>query len=261
MPSISLTALLHIARAGLLSQQTGIDATANNIANINTTGYKFNRTEFHELLNEQLQAPPADSNRTSGQAAGTLLTATQTIFTQGQIQSSEQPWDMAIEGDGFFPVQRPDGSIAYTRDGSFRLDGEGHLTTARGYLLSPTITIPPDALESVVTSDGRVMVRRTGQTEPQTIATISLARFANSSGLEKTADNLYQATDASGQAQVGQPGQTGLGQIIGHALEGSNVDLSQQMVELINGQRAYTLMVRAMETSNEMLGLVNQMRL
>lgn len=260
MPSISLTALLHVARSGLLSQQTGIDATSNNIANINTTGYKYNRAEFHELLNEQLQAPPTGSNRTSGQAAGTLLTATQTIFAQGQIQSSEQPWDMAIEGDGFFQVQRPDGSIAYTRDGSFRLDGEGRLTTANGYLLSPTITIPPDARESVVTSDGQVMVRRQDQTEPQTIANISLAHFANSTGLEKTTDNLYQPTDASGQAQVGQPGKTGLGQIISHALEGSNVDLSQQMVDLINGQRAYTLMVRTLESTNEMLGLVNQMR-
>jgi flagellar basal-body rod protein FlgG len=244
----------------LLSQQVGIDIVANNIANINTTGYKYNRAEFHELLNAQLQTPPADSNRTAGQAAGTLLAATQRIFSQGEIQMSEQPWDMAIEGDGFFQIQRPDGSLAYTRDGSFRLDGEGRLTTADGFLLSPPITLPPDMEEAMVNSDGRVMVRRKDQTEPQAIGTITLARFANFAGLNKIGDNLYQPTDVSGAPQVGQPGQNGLGQIISHALEGSNVDLSQQMVDLISAQRAYTLMVRAMETSNEMLGLVNQMR-
>jgi flagellar basal-body rod protein FlgG len=260
MPSVSLTTLLHIARSGLLSQQLGIDTVANNIANINTTGYKYNRAEFHELLNAQLQAPPADSNRTAGQAAGTLLAATQKIFSQGEIQMTEQPWDMAIEGDGFYQVQRPDGSIAYTRDGSFYLDGEGRLTTADGFLLSPTITLPPDMEEAMVDLHGNVMVRRKGQTEPQTIGAITLARFANFAGLNKIGDNLYQSTDASGTPQVGQPGQNGLGQIISHALEGSNVDLSQQMVDLISAQRAYSLMVRAMETSNEMLGLVNQMR-
>jgi flagellar basal-body rod protein FlgG len=260
MPSVSLTTLLHIARSGLLSQQIGIDTVANNIANINTTGYKYNRAEFKELLNKQLQNVPADSNRVSGQAEGTLLGATQRIFSQGEIQMSNQPWDMAIEGDGFFQVQRPDGSIAYTRDGSFRLDGEGHLTNADGLLLSPSITLPPDMEEALVDSNGRVMVRRKGQTQPEALATVTLARFANFAGLTKIGDNLYQSTDVSGQPQVGQPGQNGLGKIISHALEGSNVDLSQQMVDLISAQRAYTLMVRAMETSDEMLGLVNQMR-
>ncbi|MCL4294697.1 MAG: flagellar basal-body rod protein FlgG [Anaerolineae bacterium] len=260
MPSISLTSLLHIARSGLLSQQIGIDTVANNIANLNTTGYKYNRAEFHELLNAQLQAPPAGSNRPAGQADGTLLAATQRIFSQGEIQTSDQPWDMAIEGDGFFPIQQPDGSVAYTRDGSFRLDGEGRLTTADGFLLLPVITLPPDMEEAMVNSNGEIMVRRKSQTEPQAIATINLARFANFAGLNKIGDNLYQPTDVSGPAQAGQPGQNGLGKIISHALEGSNVDLSQQMVDLISAQRAYTLMVRAMETSNEMLGLVNQMR-
>ena len=260
MPSVSLTTLLHIARSGMLSQQVGIDTIANNIANINTTGYKYNRAEFQELLNAQLQTPSANSNRASGQAAGTRLAATQRIFSQGEIQTSDQLWDMAITGDGLFQIQQPDGSIAYTRDGSFRLDGEGRLMTADGSLLSPVITLPPDMEEAVVKSDGNVMVRRKGQTEPQAIATITLAHFANFAGLNKIGDNLYQPTDVSGAAQIGQPGQNGLGQIISHALEGSNVDLSQQMVDLISAQRAYTLMIRAMETSNEMLGLVNQMR-
>lgn len=260
MPSVSLTSLLHIARSGLLVQQIGLDAVANNIANINTTGYKYNRAEFHELLNDQLQTPPDGSNRPAGQADGALLAAMQQIFSQGEIEYSDQPWDMAIEGEGFFQVQRPDGSLAYTRDGSFRLDGEGRLTTSDGFFLSPVITLPPDVEEVMVKSSGEVMVRRTDQTEPEAIATISLARFANFAGLSKIGDNLYQPTEVSGAAQTGQPGQNGLGKLISRALEGSNVDLSQQMVDLISAQRAYTLMVRAMETSNEMLGLVNQMR-
>lgn len=260
MPSVSLNTLLHIARSGLVSQQTGIDVVANNIANINTTGYKYNRPEFHELLNAQLNPPQAGDSRASGQAAGTLLAATQGIFAQGEIQMTEHEWDMAIEGEGFFQIQRPDGSIVYTRDGSFRLDGEGRLTTADGSLLYPIVTLPPDAEDTLVNANGDITVRRTGQTEPQTVATITLVRFANPGGLNKIGDNLYQPSDVSGPIQEGQPGQDGVGQIISHALEGSNVDLSQQMVDLISAQRAYTLLVRAMETSNEMLGLVNQMR-
>ncbi|MEW5960290.1 MAG: flagellar basal-body rod protein FlgG [Chloroflexota bacterium] len=260
MPSISLTALLHVARSGILMQQTGIDVLANNIANINTVGYKRSRAEFHELLNSELETPPLGSGRESGQAAGVVLADNQRIFTQGQIQNSEQEWDMAIAGEGFFQVQLPDGSLAYTRDGTFRPDSEGRLVSANGYFLSPSITLPPDTEQSMLNTDGTIMVRRRGETEPQTIGTINLARFSNQGGLEKVGENLFKSTDASGAAQLGQPETNGLGQIIGHALESSNVDLGREVVDMISAQRAYTLMIRAMETSSEMLSLANQLR-
>jgi flagellar basal-body rod protein FlgG len=260
MPSVSLASLLHIARSGLLAQQMDIDVVANNIANINTTGYKQSRAEFHELLNAQTGDPPAGSGRAAGQAAGTRLAANRRLFDQGQIASSESPWDIAIEGEGLFQVQMADGSSAYTRDGSFRLDGEGRLTTADGYLLTPSITLPPDVEETVINPDGSVMVRRRGEMEPHTIGTITLARFPNPAGLENIGDNLFRVGDASGAAQLAPPGTGGLGQVVGHALESPNVDLSRQVVDLISAQRAYTMMVRALETSDQMLDLVSQMR-
>ena len=145
MPTISLNALLHVARSGVLTQQTGIDILANNIANLNTIGYKKTRAEFSELLSEQLEAPPEGDARNMGQAAGVQLADNQRIFAQGMIEPSEKLWDLAIEGDGFFQVQMPDGSLAYTRDGRFQLDAEGRVVTPNGYYLSPNITMPPDA--------------------------------------------------------------------------------------------------------------------
>lgn len=255
----SLTALLHIARAGLLSQQTNIDVIANNIANLNTTGFKRSRAEFQELLTAPAETPPAGSGRGAGQAAGTMLAANARLFGQGRIEYSEQAWDMAIEGEGFFQVTLPDGSVAYTRDGTFRLDSEGRLVNADGYLLAPGVTIPPDAEEALVDPEGAILVRRRGEAEPQTIATITLARFANPAGLENIGDSLFRPSEASGAALVGPAATGGLGQIIGHALESSNVDLSQQMTDLVGAQRAYGLMIRALQTSDEMLGMASQM--
>ncbi|HMR66225.1 MAG TPA: flagellar hook-basal body complex protein, partial [Anaerolineae bacterium] len=211
-------------------------------------------------LNEELEAPPEGSGRTSGQGAGTVLVDNQRLFNQGNIEQTNFDWDLAIQGDGFFQVQLADGSTAYTRDGSFRLDGEGRLVNANGYFFSPAITIPPDAEDTMINSDGTVMVRRRGETEPQIVATLQVARFTNSAGLEKIGETLFQPSDSSGQPQVGQPGTGGRGQILSQAIEKSNVDLSEEIVNLINAQRAYSLMVRAMGTSDEMLSLANQLR-
>lgn len=259
MSSISLTTLLYISRSGMLSQQFSLDAVANNIANVNTTGYKGTRANFQELLSDAITTPPTGDSRNLGQAAGALSISNQRFFEQGNIQASEQPWDMAIEGEGFFQVQRPDGSLIYTRDGTFKLDGEGNLVTADGYFLYPRVTIPPDAQESLVTSRGEVMVRRTGETNPQVVATISLAKFVNPAGLESVGDNDYQPTDVSGPAQTGLPQTNGIGQILGRALESSTVDLSREFVEMISAQRAYSLMARAMNISDQMLSMANQM--
>lgn len=259
MSSISLTTLLHISRSGMLSQQFDLDAVANNIANVNTTGYKQTRAGFQELLSDAITNPPTGDSRNLGQAAGTMIVSNRRFFEQGNIQASEQPWDLAIEGEGFFQVQRPDGSIIYTRDGTFKLDGEGNLVTADGYFLYPRVTIPPDTEESLVSARGEVMVRRTGETNPQVVATISLAKFANPAGLEDIGDNGYQVTDVSGPAQTATPQTNGMGQIIGKALESSNVDLSNEFVEMIGAQRAYALMARSMSISDQMLSMVSQM--
>lgn len=260
MPSLSLSALLHVSRSGLASQQVGLDVTANNIANLNTVGFKRSRANFQELLNQRTEEPPEGSGRSAGQAAGTIMADDSRIFSQGIIEFSEHEWDMAIEGEGFFQVQQPDGTTAYTRDGSFRLDGEGRLVNAAGDLFLPVITIPPDAEETMIDTDGSVMVRRRGETDPQVLATINLARFTNPSGLESVGENLFVETDASGPVQVGQSGSAGFGNVVGHALEKSNVDLSNEVVEMISAQRAYSLMARALQTTDEMMGIATQLR-
>jgi len=255
----SLQALLHIARAGLLANQVATDVLANNISNINTNGYKQTRAEFQEMLSRQLQ-PAAPNSRASGQAEGIWLAATQRLFEQGQIVASDDPWDLAVEGEGFFEVQYSDGQPAYTRSGDFQMDSQGRLVNPDGYLMSPVVTLPPDAEETHINPDGTIMARRRGEIEPRSIATVNLVRFANPSGLEDIGDNLFRPTDSSGGAQVIAAQTNGMGQIIAYAQELSNVDLGQQITDLITAQRAYALMTRALSTADEMLSLANQLR-
>lgn len=260
MPTLSISAMLHISRSGLLVQQEGLDVTAHNLANLNTTGFKNSRPEFQELLSNRLEAPAEGNGRNPGEAAGAILSNTTRIFSQGTLEFSEYDWDMAIEGEGFFQVQMADGTLAYTRDGTFRLDGEGRLVNAKGYQFMPAVTIPPDAEETMIDDEGQVMVRRTGEVEPQVVATIQLARFTNDSGLDTIGDNLFVPSDASGAAIVGQSGSAGFGSVVNHALEKSTVDLSREVVDMIGGQRAYSLMARALSTTDEMMGLAAQLR-
>jgi flagellar basal-body rod protein FlgG len=260
MPNVSLNALLHISRSGMLAQQTGLDVTANNIANINTTGFKRSRAEFQELLNERLAEPEAGSTRQAGAIAGALMAADPHIFSQGVIEPTEYVWDMAIDGDGFFQVQMDDGTLAYTRDGNFRVDGEGRLVTANGHTFVPSITLPPDAEEVMVSTNGEVFVRRTGDVEPQIVANINLARVANPAGMDTIGQNLFVVSEASGPAQLGQPGENGFGLVLSYALEKSNVDLSNEVVDMISAQRAYSLMTRALKQTDDMLGLATQLR-
>jgi flagellar basal-body rod protein FlgG len=260
MTSVSLNVLLHVASGGLRAQQAKMNTVAHNITNINTAGYKHVRAEFQELLDDELGDVEEGSNRVSGQAAGTLLSATQRLYQQGQVQTSDYPWDMAIEGDGFFQLAMPDGTVGYTRDGSFRLDAEGRLTTADGYLLTPDVALPPDAEDVLVNPDGMVMVRRRGEVEPTELATITLARFVNPEGLNSVGDSLFQETVSSGTPIVGQPTAEGMGTLIGHALEKSNVDLGEEMVDLMSTQRAYTLITRVVQSTDEMLAMGNQLR-
>jgi flagellar basal-body rod protein FlgG len=244
----------------MVAQQTGLDVTANNIANINTTGFKRSRAEFQELLNERLGEPEAGNTREAGAIAGALMAADPHIFTQGVIEPTSYEWDLAIDGDGFFQVQLGDGTSAYTRDGTFRVDGEGRLVTANGHTFVPAITLPPDTEEVRVSPEGEIFVRRTGEVEPQVAATINLARFANPSGLDTIGQNLFKVSPASGPAQMGQPGTNGFGAVMNYALEKSNVDLSNEVVDMISAQRAYSLMTRALKQTDDMLGMATQLR-
>jgi flagellar basal-body rod protein FlgG len=260
MSSVSLNALMRVARSGLVAQETDMNVIANNLANTDTIGFKQSRAEFQELLDAAWEEPPAGSNRNAGQAAGTFLAAIQRMFDQGPIEASKFQWDMAIEGDGFFQVRLQDGTTGYTRDGSFRLDAEGRLTTVDGYLLLPSFTLPPDTEEATVNSVGEILVRRTGETDPYVLAQITLARFPNPNGLDNIGDDIFQSSDVSGQPTVSPAGHNGFGQIIGYALEKSNVDMSQQMVDMITTQRAYTLLSRVLQSSDEMLGMAIHLR-
>jgi len=260
MSSVSISALLRIARGGLYTQQFSMDSLSSNIANVNTTGYKRVRAEFQELLTQAQQDPSGNSNRVLGQAAGATVSANQRIFSQGAIQKSGNLWDLAVAGEGFFQIQQNDGTLAFTRDGSFKLDGEGRLVTVNGNFVMPELVIPPDAENIFISSGGVVMARRQGETEPEEVGTITLAQFRNPSGLESVGNNLYLASGASGEAQISEAQVNGAGQIISGAIESSNVDLSQEMVDLISAQRAYSLMARALKISDDMLSMVNQMR-
>lgn len=254
MPWSSPHAVLNIAAGGLLAGQAYVDVISANIANVNTNGYKRARLDFQELL----------TRLNGGDMARTGVWPAQVthLFEQGALRSSANPLDLAIEGEGFFMLRLPDGRTAYTRDGSFHRDANGTIVNADGFPLIYEGGIPEGALELHVNPDGSLMARvetANGQ-EWQQVGTIRLARFINPAGLLTEAHNLFLPTAASGAAQVGTPGQEGLGEIIGGALEGSNTDLSQAMTELIIAQRSYALSLRALQQADEMLALAVQLR-
>lgn len=254
MPYSSPHTVLDIAAAGLLAGQAYVDVIGANIANVNTTGYKRARLDFQELL---ARLGGGQTHR-----AGVWPVATPHIFDQGALRPSDNPLDLAIEGGGFFAVRLPDGGTAYTRDGSFHRDANGTIVSADGYPLIYEGTIPNDALEIHVNPDGGIMARvqtLTGQ-EWRQVGTVRLTRFINPAGLLSTEHNLYLPTPASGTAQVGTPGQNGVGEIVAGALEGSNTELSQAMAELLLAQRSYALSLRAFQQADEMMALAVQLR-
>jgi flagellar basal-body rod protein FlgG len=233
-----------------------LDIIANNIANINTLAYKRVRLTLVDL--------PADNQPMNtipgGWPGGVRVGATDQIFTQGKLMDNMAPWEMAIDGPGFFKVQLPNGRVAYTRDGSFKVDPQGHLVTADGYYLSPIVTIPADSEDFFVNPDGTVIVQRAGEEVNTLLANIRLSRFANDRGLTNLGKNLYAATASSGAAREGDPGLDGLGEIVCQAVEGSNVDLGQEMVSAVSARRAYSMSVKALQTLDEMLGMATSLR-
>ena len=257
---------LWTAATGMDSQQTNINVISNNLANVNTTGFKKSRVNFQDLMYQQIRQPGSPNAQGSQIPVGievghgSRVSATQKLFTEGSVQATDNPLDIVIEGDGFLQVQKPDGTIAYTRDGSLKLDGQGRIVTSDGYLLQPQINIPENATDISITSDGTVNVLVEGQEEPQTQGQIELVRFSNPAGLNSSGRNLYEDTMASGEPQTGQPGTQGFGTISQGFLEKSNVKVVEEMVNMISAQRAYEINSKAIQASDEMLQTASRLK-
>ena len=255
---------LQIARTGLDAQNTKMRVIANNLANVNTTGFKRDRADFETLAYQQIVAAGANSDSQNKFATGlnlgtgVSLQGTSKINTQGTLQQTDNALDMAIEGSGYFQVQRPDGSIAYTRAGNFSTTAEGNAVTSDGLPLIPQITVPQGATSITVGNDGTVSATLQGQSEPTQLGQIELASFMNPAGLQAIGGNLLTETAASGTPQVGAAGLEGRGMIRSGSLETSNVNTVEELVDMIETQRAYEVNSKMIKATDEMLQFVNQ---
>jgi len=254
---------LWVAKTGLDAPQTRMSVVANNLANVNTTGFKRGRAVFEDLLYQNVtQAGGATSQNTespTGLSTGTgvRVVATEKTFTQGSAQQTGNALDVLIQGRGFFQVLQPDGTLAYTRDGSFKIDSEGRLVTSSGYEIQPSLTIPSDAQSITIGLDGTVQATLAGQTSPTSLGTLQLADFINPAGLQPKGQNLFMETAASGSPQVANPGLEGIGTLEQGSLEGSNVNVVEELVSMIETQRAYEMNSKAISTSDQMLQYLN----
>lgn len=256
---------LWISKTGLDAQQTQMDVTANNLANVSTNGFKRSRAVFEDLLYQTLRQPGAQSSQQtqlpSGLQIGTGVrpVATERIFTQGNLQQTSNPLDVAVQGNGFFQVQMPDGSAAYTRDGAFQVNAQGQLVTASGFAVQPAITVPANALSITIARDGTVSVVQAGVTNPTQIGALQLSSFINPAGLQSKGENLYVETAASGTAAANAPGTNGMGLITQGYVETSNVNVVEELVGMIQTQRAYEINSKAIQTSDQMLQKLAQL--
>ena len=254
-----MSSALWIAKTGLEAQQTRMATISNNLANASTTGFKRDRAVFADLIYQNIvqvgSSSSADTEMPSGLNIGTGVrtVATEKLFSQGSIVQTGNPLDVAIQGRGFMQVLLPDGAIAYTRDGSLQKDSTGQLVTSMGYPIEPGITIPDDALNVSISSDGVVSVVSQGSSTPTEIGNVQLADFVNPTGLQAIGNNLFLESGASGSAQTGVPGLTGLGTLIQSSLEGSNVNTVEELVNMIETQRAYEMNSKAISTADQML--------
>ncbi len=257
---------LNIAASGMAAQETNLDAVSNNIANANTTGYKKQRMEFQDLLYQTVRAPgTATSANTQSPGGlqvgnGVRIVGSNRMFEQGTMQTTGNQLDVAIEGRGFLVVQRPDGTLGYTRAGGLQTDGEGRIVTPEGAPIDPAITIPPDSTGVAIGADGKVTVTIPGQQAPVEIGQITVATFINPGGLQALGHNLYTATAASGDPQVGAPGSDGRGTLLQGALEQSNVNVVEEMIGLISAQRSYELNSKVITAADEMLRAATQLK-
>ncbi|MBI3592683.1 MAG: flagellar basal-body rod protein FlgG [Nitrospirae bacterium] len=250
---------LFTAATGMQAQQLNVDVISNNIANVNTVGYKRSRADFQDLLYQTIKAPGVPSAEGIQVPSGIQIglgvrpVAVQKLFTQGDFQTTGNDLDLVIEGDGFFQVTKPDGTIAYTRAGAFKLDKDGRIVNSDGFPMEPAVTIPADATKITISFDGNVNVLQPGSTAPVQVGTIQIARFVNPAGLQATGKNLFVVSDASGDAITGAPGSEGRGNISQGFLENSNVNIVEELANLIIAQRAFDMNSKAVTASDEML--------
>lgn len=257
---------MRTAASGMTAQQMNVDNIANNLSNVNTTGFKKSNIEFQDVLYQNYRRPGTSvslgSQVPSGLSIGygTRVVATNREQSQGDLQATNNPLDLSISGDGFFQIQNPDGTISYTRDGAFKINADGRVVTADGYFLLPEITIPEDATAIAVGSDGVVQVSIAGQDDVTELGQIELARFLNPNGLLALGHNLASSTVASGDPILGTPAQQGFGRIDQGYLEMSNVRVVDEMVNMIVAQRAYEINSKAIQTADDMAGIANNLK-
>ncbi|WP_426142155.1 flagellar basal-body rod protein FlgG [Pseudomonas sp. DWP3-1-2] len=256
---------LYVAKTGLAAQDTNLTTISNNLANVSTTGFKSDRAEFQDLLYQIKRQPGAqstqDSELPSGLQLGTgvRIVGTQKNFTAGSLQTTNNPLDLAVNGRGFFQIMQPDGTTAYSRDGTFHLDSDGQIVTASGYALEPAIVVPQNAQTFTVGQDGTVSITLAGAVAtPQVIGNIQTADFINPAGLQAQGGNLFLETASSGAPQVGTPGLNGLGPVLQNTLENSNVSTVEELVNMITTQRAYEMNSKVISTADQMLQNLTQ---
>lgn len=256
---------LWVAKTGLDAQQTNLDVISNNLANVSTSGFKRSRAVFEDLLYQTIRQPGAQSTQQTQLPTGLQLgvgvrpVATEKVFTQGNLQQTSNSLDVAINGAGFLQVSLPDGTTAYSRDGSLHLDSQGQIVTSSGYTLSPAITIPSTALTITVGKDGTVSITQPGSTAVTQVGTIQLANFVNPAGLQSQGENLFLETAASGSPTTNTPGSNGAGTLQQGYIETSNVNVVEELVNMIQTQRAYEINSKAVQTSDQMLQRLGQL--
>jgi flagellar basal-body rod protein FlgG len=256
---------LYIAATGMNAQQAQMDTISNNLANVSTNGFKGSRAVFEDLLYQTIRQPGANSTQQTELPSGIQLgtgvqqVATERLYTQGNLQQTGNSKDVAINGQGFFQVQMPDGTTAYTRDGSFQTNSQGQLVTSSGYQVLPAITIPQNATSLTIGSDGVVSVTTAGSTATTQIGSLQIATFINPTGLDAKGENLFQETTSSGTPNVATPGLNGAGTLNQGYVEASNVNVVQELVNMIQTQRAYEINSKAVTTSDQMLQTLSQM--
>ena len=251
---------LSIASTGMLAQQTNVEVIANNLANMNTTGFKQQRAEFQDLLYQNIQTPGAQTSDTGAVApngiqigAGVKTAAIYRVTTQGDLKSTSNPYDVAVQGPGYFRIQMADGTDAYTRAGNFSLSPQGQLVTQQGLVVQPGIAIPQNTISVQINAQGQVNATVAGNSTPQTVGQLELTRFPNEAGLNAVGDNLYLETPGSGSPQAGVPGTPGYGTIQQGFLETSNVNSVDEITSLITAQRAYEMNSKVISAADQMM--------
>ncbi|MBW7886918.1 MAG: flagellar basal-body rod protein FlgG [Bacteroidetes bacterium] len=257
---------LRTAATGMFAQQMNVDLISNNIANVNTTGFKKSRPEFQDLMYQTIKTGGTNQDGTTNEVTeiqignGVVPVATLKNFRQGDVQPTNNPLDVSIQGEGFYQIRRTDGTIAYTRDGSFKISAEGQLVDAQGYVVEPGVVFSPNTNQITISRDGTIEAMESGQTAAVRLGQLELAKFVNPAGLHSIGNNLFIETSASGNPIIGAAGSEGFGELMQGSLESSNVDVVEEMVNMIVAQRAYEINSKTIKTVEEMLAMANNLK-